>query len=200
MKKNKQEREHTMKNEKKLVQEKEEKLQKEEQQPKEIEETLEEQFEQLQNDYTELNDKLLRTAAEYENFRRRSVTEKSNWIKYATERLIMELCDVLDNFERALEQNKDNHDEQSFRKGIQLIYKQLNELLKKEGVTKIDALHKEFDPNYHEALARIPSDKEENIVVAVIQNGYLMNNKVIRPVRVAVSNGETPKEKNKKNT
>jgi len=200
MKKNKQEREHTMKNEKKLVQEKEEKLQKEEQQPKEIEETSEEQFEQLQNDYTELNDKLLRTAAEYENFRRRSVTEKSNWIKYATERLIMELCDVLDNFERALEQNKDNHDEQSFRKGIQLIYKQLNELLKKEGVTKIDALHKEFDPNYHEALARIPSDKEENIVVAVIQNGYLMNNKVIRPVRVAVSNGETPKEKNKKNT
>lgn len=200
MKKNKKEREHTMKNEKKLVHEKEEKLQKEEQQSTEIEETLEQQFAQLQNDYTDLNDKLLRTAAEYENFRRRSVTEKSNWIKYATERLIMELCDVLDNFERALEQNKENHDEQSFRKGIQLIYKQLNELLKKEGVTKLDALHKEFDPNYHEALARIPSEQEENMVVAVIQNGYLMNDKVIRPVRVAVSNGETPIEKNKKNT
>lgn len=159
--------------------------------------TLEDKYELLQNDYTALNDKYLRAAAEFDNFRRRSISEKTNWIKYANERLILELCDVLDNFERAVEQ-QENDEPKAFRKGIEMIYKQLSELLKKENVIKIDALHKEFNPLFHEALARIPSDKEENLVVAIIQNGYLMNDKLIRPARVAVSNGEELSKEDKK--
>jgi len=143
----------------------------------------------LEIEKAELRDKYIRAAAEFENFRKRNIAEKSNWIKNATERLVIELCDVVDNFERAL--NPENaKNRESFEKGIELIFQQLENVLKKEGVKKIEALEEEFDPNFHEALAHIPSDLEENKVVAIIQNGYTMNDKVIRPVRVAVSNGE----------
>ncbi|MCF7857947.1 MAG: nucleotide exchange factor GrpE [Candidatus Cloacimonetes bacterium] len=155
--------------------------------------TLEEKYEKLQTENAALKDKWIRNAAEFENFRRRSSTEKSAWIKNATERIVLELCDVLDNFERALHPEVEKNRE-SYEKGIDLIFQQLDGVLKKEGVEKIDAIGKEFDPQLHEALAHIPSDLKENKVAAVIQNGYKMNSKVIRPARVAVSNGEKPEE------
>ena len=77
-----------------------------------------------------------------------------------------------------------------FGKGIVLIEKQLMKALEKEGVKKIEALGEAFDPEFHDALAHIPSEYEENTVAAIIQNGYQMHDKVIRAVRVAVSNGE----------
>jgi len=125
----------------------------------------------------------LRTVAEFENFRRRSLEEKSSWIKNATQRLVLEICNVLDNFERALHSEMKDANGESFKKGVEMIYQQLEDVLKKEGVQKIDALEKDFDPNFHEALAHIPSELEENKVAAIIQNGYLMNDKVIRPAR-----------------
>lgn len=155
--------------------------------------TLSEKYKQLQNEYEELKDKWIRGAAEFENFRKRTFSEKANWIKNATERLVLELCDVVDNFERALHPEVEKNRE-AFEKGIDMIFQQIEMVLKKEGVKKIDALGEEFDPKYHEALAHIPSELEENKIVAVIQNGYIMNEKVIRPVRVAVSNGEKPKK------
>ena len=160
--------------------------------------TLEEKHTQLEQEFQQMKDKWLRTAAEFENFRRRSISEKSNWIKNANERIILEFCDVLDNFQRALDQETEKNHDKGFRKGVELIYKQFNDVLKKEGVTRIDALYKEFDPIYHEALARIPAEQDENVVAAIIQNGYIMNDKVIRPVKVAVSNGEKPVAKKKK--
>ena len=165
--------------------------------------TSTEKYNQLQVEYDELKDRWMRGAAEFENFRKRTFTEKADWIKNATERLVLELCDVVDNFERALHPEIEKNRE-AFEKGIKLIFQQLEVVLKKEGVEKIDAFGKEFDPNLHEALAHIPSELEENKIVAVIQNGYMMNEKVIRPVRVAVSNGEKPqkpesKKKKKKN-
>ena len=155
---------------------------------------LKEQVGILKQEIEDLKDKKLRIAAEFENFRRRSFKEKADWIKNATERLILELCDVRDNFERALD-SENKQDGDSFKKGIEMIFQQLDNVLKKEGVSKIEALEKKFDPNFHEALAHIPSELEENKIVAIIQNGYLMNDKVIRPARVAVSNGEKPKKK-----
>jgi molecular chaperone GrpE len=154
--------------------------------------TSKEQITLLEIEKAELRDKYVRAAAEFENFRKRNISEKSDWIKNATQHLVIELCDVVDNFERALHPENEKNKE-SFEKGIELIFQQLENVLKKEGVKKIDALEEEFDPHFHEALAHIPSDLEENKVVAVIQNGYTMNDKVIRPVRVAVSNGEKPK-------
>ncbi len=156
--------------------------------------SLKEKYELLMIESAELNDKRLRIAAEFENFRKRNISEKSDWIKNANQRIVLELCDVIDNFERALHPEIEKNLE-AYSKGIELIFQQLENVLKKEGVEKIEALEEEFDPNFHEALAHIPSELEENKIAAVIQNGYKMNDKVIRPARVAVSNGEKPEKK-----
>lgn len=166
--------------------------------------TLPEKYDLLLKEKEEFKDKWVRNAAEFENFRRRTISEKSDWIKNATERIVLELCDVVDNFERAVHPETEKNRE-SYEKGIELIFQQLNGVLKKEGVEKIEAMGEEFDPQFHEALAHIPSELEDNKIAAVIQNGYTMNSKVIKPARVAVSNGEIPqdtktKKKNKKKT
>ena len=164
--------------------------------PKEL--TLEEKYDDAVQEIAITKDKWIRTVAEFDNFRRRSSSEKSTWIKNATQRVMLELCDVVDNFERALMQDPDNGDGKSFEKGVKLIYKQLSDLLTKEGVKKIEAMEQDFNPKYHEALTKIPSELEEDKIVAVIQNGYMMNDKIIRAARVAVSNGEKPQTKNNK--
>lgn len=143
----------------------------------------------LAKELAEYKDKYLRTMAEFENFRKRSISEKAEWIRHATKQLALEICDVVDNFERALQTAKPEDLESSFGKGIVLIEKQLVKALEKEGVKKIEALGDSFNPEVHDALAHIPSDFDENTVAAIIQNGYTMHDKVIRPVRVAVSNG-----------
>jgi len=142
-----------------------------------------------EDEVKELKDKYLRTMAEFENFRRRSIAEKADWIRHATQKMALEICDVVDNFERALSQAQPEDLQSPFGKGIVLIEKQLVSALEKEGVKKIEALGESFDPDFHDALAHIPSDYDENVVAAIIQNGYMMHDKVIRPVRVAVSNG-----------
>ncbi len=158
----------------------------------EKEQSLEEKISSLEKEVLEWKDKYLRSIAEFENYRRRSIQEKSDWIRLSTEKLALGICDVMDNFERALVQVGQEHLEDTMIKGFVLIEQQLRSVLAKEGVKKIEALGKEFDPSYHEALAHIPSDFDENVVAAVIQNGYTMNDKLIRPVRVAVSNGIKP--------
>jgi molecular chaperone GrpE len=134
-------------------------------------------------------DKYLRCMAEFENFRKRSHQEKADWIKLATQKLALDICDVADNFERAMIQASPEELESSFGKGISMIEKQLIQTLEKEGIKRMEVLGLAFDPEYHDALAHIPSDYEENTIAAVIQNGYTMHEKVIRPARVAVSSG-----------
>lgn len=162
----------------------------------EVEPSNEEKIRALEAEICDLKDKYLRSMAEFENFRRRSNQEKADWIKLSTQRLALSVCDVLDNFERALMQITDEQKADSLVKGFVLIEQQLRSLLEKEGIKKIEALGAEFDPAYHEALAHIPSETEENTVAAIIQNGYTMHDKVVRPARVAVSNGINPKENN----
>jgi molecular chaperone GrpE len=147
------------------------------------------QISRLETEVRDLNDKYLRAMAEFENYRRRTIAEKADWIRTSTQKLALEICDVVDNFERAFANAKPADLANPFFQGIQLIEKQLAKALEKEGVKKIEALGKEFDPDFHDALAHIPSEYDENIVAAIIQNGYTMHDKVIRPVRVAVSNG-----------
>lgn len=151
-----------------------------------------EQIKLLTNEIDLYKDRWLRTRAEWENFRKRTLKEKAEWIMNANEQLILEIADVLDNFERALESGKDHKDYPAFYKGIEMIYEQLMNLLKKRGLTEIETVGKEFDPRYHEAVANIESDKyEENIVADKIQTGYILNNKVIRHAKVAVSKGKS---------
>ena len=150
---------------------------------------------ELEKEALDWKDKYMRSMAEFENYRKRSQQEKAEWIRLATKEFAMQICDVADNFERALLQGDEQTLGSPFAKGILLIEKQLRQALEKEGVTKIEALGETFDPEYHDALAHIPSDLEENAIAAVIQNGYKMHGKVLRPARVAVSSGNTTKIK-----
>jgi len=161
-------------------QQKEEKISTTELELEEAEKEVDEKEPDLAQQLTECKDKYLRTMAEFENYRRRTASEKAEWIRQATKDLALHICDVVDNFERALLQAKAEDLESPFGKGIVLIEKQLVKALEREGVNKIEALGQEFDPEFHEALAHIPSEYEENIVAAVIQNGYVMHDKVIR--------------------
>jgi len=171
------------------------KTQKEQENNKDIqvEEVLEEQktdrIQELQQEVAEWKDKYLRCMAEFENFRKRSIAEKADWIRLATQKFALEICDVLDNFERAILQGSEEEKSTPFGKGVLMIEQQLRKALEKEGVKKIEALGQPFNPEFHDALAHIPSDLENNTVAAIIQNGYTMHDKVLRPVRVAVSNG-----------
>lgn len=143
----------------------------------------------LEAELAQCKDKYLRSMAEFENFRKRSIAEKADWIRHATQQFALHICDVVDNFERALQQASPEDLESPFGKGIVLIEKQLVSALEKEGVQKIEALGEPFNPEFHDALAHIPSEYDENTVAAIIQNGYTMHGKVVRPVRVAVANG-----------
>lgn len=145
---------------------------------------------ELEKECAEWKDKYLRSIAEFENYRRRSNEEKADWIKMATQKFALEICEVADNFERALKQVSEDKKDDSFVKGMMMIAEQLKRVMEKEGITKIDALGKPFDPVIHDALAHIPSEYEENTVAAIIQNGYMMYDKLLRPVRVAVSSGK----------
>eukprot|EP00831_Metopus_contortus_P080643 TRINITY_DN8292_c0_g1_i13.p1 TRINITY_DN8292_c0_g1~~TRINITY_DN8292_c0_g1_i13.p1 ORF type:complete len:198 (+),score=60.89 TRINITY_DN8292_c0_g1_i13:156-749(+) len=145
---------------------------------------------QLEDDIAHWKDKYVRSMAEFENFRKRTMKEKPDWIKSSNESILVSICDIMDNFERAMGQMKDDHHEDPFIKGIVQIKQQFDNLLAKEHVEKIETEGKDFDPAVHEALAHIPSDLEENKIVAVIQNGYKLYDKVIRAARVAVSNGQ----------
>jgi molecular chaperone GrpE len=157
-------------------------------------EVIRDQVTELEASVDEWKDKYLRSMAEFDNYRRRSIEEKSDWIKRATEKLALSVCDVVDNFDRALMQITDEQKTDNFIKGIIMIDQQLKSALEREGVKRIEALGQEFDPKYHEALANIPSEIEEGKVAAIIQNGYTMHDKLIRPVRVAVSSGNNDNE------
>ncbi|MDP8231827.1 MAG: nucleotide exchange factor GrpE [Candidatus Zophobacter franzmannii] len=154
--------------------------------------TPEERIAELEGEVKLWQDRYLRNMAEFDNFRRRSLKEKSDWIKTASEGIVLTICDVVDNFERAWSQASKEEVEQPFIKGVKQIEQQLVSILDREGVKKINSLNEEFNPTEHEALAHIPSDMDENIITAVIQNGYRLNGKIIRPARVAVSNGVKP--------
>jgi molecular chaperone GrpE len=104
--------------------------------------------------------------------------------------VLQNILPVIDNFERALQVPQDSLSDElkSFVDGYTMIYKQLMTVLEKEGVTKIDAVGKPFDPNYHQAVMRVPSDEYENdVVVEVLQEGYLLGDKTLRPAMVKVA-------------
>ncbi len=133
-------------------------------------------------------DKLLRLHAEFENFKKRSIKERQQFFKFANEGLIRELINVLDNFERAFESANKMSDLKSLHQGVEMILKQIHQLLEKNGVKKIECLGKPFDPVQQEAIAHIESDEQpENTVVEEVQKGYLLEERLIRPAVVKVS-------------
>lgn len=133
-------------------------------------------------------DKLLRQHAEFENLKKRIVKEKQQFLKYANEGLISELINILDNFERAFDSANKMTDFKSLHQGVEMILKQIHQLLEKNGVKKIECLEKTFNPIQQEAIAHIETDKyPENTVIEEVQKGYLIEDRLIRPAVVKVS-------------
>lgn len=132
---------------------------------------------------------LQRLQADFDNYRKRTQKEKTELIKYASERLVGELLPVLDNFERAVSAAKVNPDFTAFSQGVEMILRQMQTALSKEGLRAMDAVGQPFDPNLHEAVLRVASEEHpENTVVEELQKGYYLKEKVLRPCMVKVSN------------
>ncbi len=158
-----------------------------EEKTEEPEELKEEKPEENREEDEALEAKYMRLMADFQNYKRRTEAEKSNVYAYANEQIVLRLLEVIDNFERALD-HKDTA-EKAFAEGMEMIFRQLLDVLKNSNVEEIEALGREFDPNFHNAVLMEDTDEyESNTVSAVLQKGYTLNGKVIRPSMVKVAN------------
>jgi molecular chaperone GrpE len=130
-------------------------------------------------------DDLKRLAAEFENYKKRAAREQAALSARATERLVKELLPIVDDLERALEA-AEQHEEAKLEDGVRLVHRQLASVLEREGLAEIEADGR-FDPHVHEALLSQPSEAEEGSVIEVLQKGYRLGDRVIRPARVVVA-------------
>ena len=132
-----------------------------------------------------LEDRLLRLAADFDNYKKRTAREREETVVYANERLVKELLPILDDLERALVAASE-HEEARLEEGVRLVYRELFGLLERNGVREIDA-EGAFDPHVHEALLVQPSEADEGSVIDVVQKGYTLGDRVVRPARVVVA-------------
>jgi len=147
---------------------------------------LKKELEQLKKQNLLLQDQLLRKAAEFENYKKRTQREIRDVVAYANENLIVSILPVIDDLERSLDSQKDENG--VFYEGIKLIYNKLMKTLEEKGLKKIDAVGKEFDVDKHEAILQMKSKKsKKNHVIEEYEKGYELNGKVIRHSKVVVS-------------
>lgn len=143
--------------------------------------------EKLENENNELNEKYMRLAADFQNFKRRTENEKKELFSYANEKIMTDLLCVMDNFERAIGSIDDSKD-QNLSDGVRMIFKQFCEVLENFGLKEIETKDLEFDPNYHHAVMKESVEgKDSNIITETLQKGYTLNEKVIRPSMVKVA-------------
>lgn len=152
------------------------------------EDELQKKIDELSEKNAELNDKYLRLYSEFDNYRKRTIKEKSDLYKTAAEDTIVAILPVIDDFERALKAINDDASESAHKAGMELIYNKLNGILKSKGVEPIDANEVDFDLDIHEAITQIPAPREElkNKVVDVVEKGYKLGGKVIRFAKVVI--------------
>ncbi|PIQ25882.1 nucleotide exchange factor GrpE [bacterium (Candidatus Blackallbacteria) CG17_big_fil_post_rev_8_21_14_2_50_48_46] len=142
------------------------------------------QIEQLQT----RNDQLMRVAADFENYQRRVAREREDLIKFAGQQIVTNLLEVIDNIERALQNEVKPEEFSHFVEGVKMIHKQFLDVLQKSGVAVIDAVGQPFNPEYHEAImSESTNDYPDETVIAEFQKGYQMNGRVLRPSMVKVS-------------
>jgi molecular chaperone GrpE len=146
----------------------------------------EDEEERKESSQEEESERYMRLMADFQNYKRRVEKEKSETFAYANEKLVTQLLEVLDNFERALEHEAAD---EGFGEGMNMIFKQLTDVLSKSGLEEIKALGEDFDPNFHNAVMTTDdSNYESGKVTNVMQKGYTLNGKVIRPSMVMVNN------------
>ena len=144
------------------------------------------QPEQQEDAAAEVDDRLLRLAADFDNYKKRAARERQEYVAFANERLLKELLPILDDLERALDAAEE-HQEAQLEEGVRLVHRSLAGLLERQGVKEI-ATEGAFDPHVHEALLAQPSeDAESGAVIDVVQKGYTLGDRVVRPARVIVA-------------
>lgn len=154
---------------------------------KEIEE-LKKKLEEKEKEAKENYDRLLRTAADFENYKKRAAREKEDWTKFANEDLIRAVLPFIDNLERAVNHAQKIANTGVLVEGVQLTIQQLLQALNKFGLSSFESVGKPFDPAMHEAMLVVETDKHEpNQVVEEFQKGYLLNDRLLRPATVSVS-------------
>jgi molecular chaperone GrpE len=146
---------------------------------------LEERLAALEAERDEYLNDLKRVAADFENYRKRAARDQESLVARAHERLVKELLPVLDDLERALEAARDSGT-RSVEEGVRLVHRELKAALDREGLAEIET-NGRFDPHVHEALLTQPSEAEEGSVLEVIQRGYKLGDRVLRPARVVVA-------------
>ena len=145
----------------------------------------------LQEKYDNLNNQYIRLAADFDNYRKRHEQEKEALLKYGAEKTLQKMIEVLDNFERGLKAIETVDDCEKVKECYNLAYKNFTDVLTKAGLETIKAEGEEFDPNFHEAVMQTPtSDKPEHTIVAELQKGYKLGDKVLRPTLVNVAVAE----------
>jgi len=153
----------------------------------EIEE-LRKKLEEKEKEAKENHDRLLRMAADLENFKKRAAREKEEWVKFANEDLLKGVLPFVDNLERAVSHSEKAADIQGLVDGVKLTIQQLLQTLKQFGVTSIETVGRPFDPAVHEAMLVVGTDQEKpNHVMQEFQKGYLLNDRLLRPATVSVS-------------
>ena len=154
--------------------------------------TLEDPQEKLEKTISELNDKILRLLAENQNLRKNHEKEKEDILKYGSFNFASGILSLTDNLDRAFSifKNNEKFKDKEFvdiKNGIELIEKELLITLEKNNITYVDCLNKKFDPNFHQALSEIESEKEHGTVVEEIQKGYLLHDRLLRPSLVNIA-------------
>lgn len=162
-------------------------------------EALKIENENLKKEISEYKDKLLRRVAEFENYKKRLEADFMNAVKYANEKLFLEILPVVDDLERSIASAKEKPDFESFYQGIKMIYAKLMKVLEAHGVKPFESIGKPFDVYYHDALLRIPRDDvPPDTVIDEVERGYMYYDKVLRHAKVIVSSPvEGSKEENK---
>lgn len=145
-------------------------------------------IEALQADLARCQDRLLRTAAEYDNYRKRTERERRELADRAVESLILDLLGVVDDFDRALGAEAAGGAVEAYRQGVELIHRRMMDLLARRGVTAIDAVGADFDPNLHQAVTTAPAgDRRDGEIVEQFGRGYMMGERLLRPAMVKVA-------------
>ena len=160
----------------------------EESEEQEPEQEQESQAKEWQEKYDTLNNQYLRLAADFDNYRKRQASERESLLKYGAENTVKKLIEVLDNFDRGAKALETIDDCEKAKECFNMAYKNFNDVLNKIGLEAINAEGEEFDPNLHEAVMQTPTgDKPENTIIAELQKGYKLGDKVLRPALVNVA-------------
>ena len=143
----------------------------------------------LQTQNSELEDKVLRLQAEISNIQRRNMLDRQSSAKYRSQKLATELLDVVDNLERALAIDVQSDDAKALKEGVEMVYNRFVSVFEKENIKVINPLNEEFDPNFHQAVSMMAAQEGQtsNTVINVLQKGYLLEDRVIRPAMVIVA-------------